>query len=154
MQKESGQASLVSILCWPFPGAETGAVDPPAPRCHQLQAGPRRGLGARVHPGMSMAPESSLQSTLLPQRGPFRKFPFLSPAEDIHHFPQQRRGSLNSFLGFIKYVQEPICSCQGDAEGEPGSPFSCAAALAVSGAGDPFYKCCSVPGRAEGPPQA
>lgn len=84
------------------------------------------------------------------QSRPFRKFSFLSPTEDIHHFPQLRRGGHNSFPGFIKYVQEPICSCQRDTEGSLGVLSVQQPPLSLLGrASSPDI---SVTGRAEGYP--
>lgn len=89
----------------------------------QRQAGPQH--ASHVHSHLCAGPQKSPSRPLFfPTLNTFRKFFSLSLTEDIHHSPQQRRGSHNFFLGFIKYVQEPICSCCGEAE---RSPLSCAA---------------------------
>lgn len=106
-----------------MPPAPGGATTSPCSHVH-----------SRLHAGTQKTGSRLLS---LPKLSPFRKFSFLSPTEDIHHFSQQRRGSHNSFPGFIKYVQEPICSCHREAEGEAGSPLSCAACISASGSGAP-----------------
>lgn len=84
----------------------------------QLQAGPC--LPWTFSPVCWHQKSLSIQLSF-PTLTTFRKFFSLSPTEDIHHSPQQRRGSHNSFLGFIKYVQEPICSCHRETKGRQGA---------------------------------
>lgn len=90
---------------------------------------------------------------LLPQSNPFRKFSFLSPTEDIHHLPQQRQDGHNAFPGFIKYIQEPICSCQRDTEGSLGVFLARQPPLNLPGRAF-FYRHISMTGSAEGYPSS
>lgn len=90
---------------------------------------------------MSVAPKSFLQRSLPPQGGPLESFLSSLPLKTSITFPSRGEAATTPSWGLLN-TSRAYCSCQGDAEGEPGSPLSCAAALAASGAGDPLMLLC------------